>query len=62
MDNIYTDARLQGIHKDFKIHVSKDKPPAATRPESYQPLSRKSREKQGSLADFDRLETGRSPK
>lgn len=44
MDNVYTNTRVQGIHKDFKTHGSKDKPPAATTPESYQHLNRRNRE------------------
>lgn len=34
MDNIYTDAWLQGTHTNFKMHVSEGRPPTAAKPES----------------------------
>lgn len=34
MDNIYTDAWLQGTHTNFKIHVSEGRPTTAAKPES----------------------------
>lgn len=52
MDNIYTDTSKQGIHEGFKMHVSTDKPPTATGPESYQHLEK---EKQREAVKLDRL-------
>ena len=43
MDNINTDARLQGIHTNFKIHVNENRPPTAIRPGSHSDSTEKSK-------------------